>query len=133
MGCGWGVGLLFKPANATRQPSAPSFVVRGLVSALVATSVLVVVVFVGRLAWYGHDNTIGVPGLSFASVFLNLMTLLTIRVASNLRNASAGAVLRQVGAGSVAAVVLALGVFIGAVAVGSLLLGATRLAEAWNV
>jgi len=94
---------------------------------------VLVVILVGRLAWYGHDDTIGLPGLLVAFVFLSLMMLLAIRVASSFRNASTGAVLRQVGAGSVAAVILALGVFIAAVAVDSLRLGATRLVEAWNV
>jgi hypothetical protein len=133
MGWGWACSFAFKSAHATRQPSASSFVVRGLVFALVATSVLVVVSFVGRLTWYGHDSTIGFPGILVALVFPGLMMIFAAGIASNFRNTSTGAALQQAGIWFAGAVILALGLFVGAVAADSLALGATRLAETWNV
>jgi hypothetical protein len=133
MGWGWACSFVFNSADALRRPSAPSLVVRGLVIGLAVTSVLVLVVFVGRLAWYGHDNTIGLPGLSVAYVFLGAMVLLAAGVTPHFGDTGPGVALRRIGAGLAAAVILAVGVFVGAVAIDSLLLGARRLAEAWNV
>ena len=133
MGWGWACGFVLNAANATRQPSTPSFVVSGLVFAVVATSVLVVVTFVGKLAWHGHDSTIGLPGISAALVFPGLMMILAAGITSNLRNTSIGVALQQVGIWCAGAIILALGLFVGAVAVDSLPLGAKRLAETWNV
>ena len=133
MGRGWACSFAFNAARAARQPSAPSFVVRGLVVSFIATSVLVIVAFVGRLAWHGHDSTIGLPGISVALVFPGLMLVLAAGIAANLRNTNAGAALRQVGIWFAGAIVVALGLFVGAVAVDSLPLGARRLAEMWNI
>jgi hypothetical protein len=132
MGWGWVCRFALNPAQATRS-SAPSFVVRGLVIAMIATSLLVVAAFVGRLARHGHDSTIGLPGISAALAFPALMMIVAAGLAGSLRTIGPGRALRQVGLGLAASVILALGVFVAALAVDSLPLGTKRLAETWNV
>ncbi|MBR1226385.1 MULTISPECIES: hypothetical protein [unclassified Bradyrhizobium] len=130
---GWVLSFVGSPADATGQERASGLVVRGLAFSLFATTALAIVALAARLAGHGHDNTIGPPGIAAAFVFLGLMMLWAVGITTNFRNMSAGRAVQRVGAGFASSVMLALGIFIAAVAVESLFPGLTRLVEAWNV
>ena len=133
MAWGWALSLLGSLANAPGQARAPGFIVGGLAYSFLATTVLALAILAARLARYGHDGTIGVPELAADFVFLGGMTLLAVGVMSNFRKMGVGVALRRIGVGFAGSVMLALGIFVAAVAVDSLRPGFARLIEAWNV
>jgi hypothetical protein len=132
MGWGWVLNFVRRPGDAAAQ-RASDFAVRGLAYGMLAASTFQTVDLVARLIGHGHDNSIAAPGLAAALVFLGVTLLASAGMTLNIRNLNAGHALREAAIGVGCAVLLALGIFIAAVAVGSLFLGLNRLVEAWNV
>lgn len=133
MGWGWASSLVRNPATAAPGETAGAFAVRGLMLGLLAGSGFTLACLLATLARHGHDNTIAVPGLAAACSFLGAMIFTAALALSRCWDESIGAVLRHIGIGVGATVLLALGVLAGATAVVSLSLDMGRRAEAWNV